>query len=336
MASSLRDYEDHLREQEEAPRVPGPIRFAVLVFLAVALGLTEHGIRRRFPLPVLPLDWYLLWTISGGWLLVSGWIALGVRRSRRLRAQLLWLLCAVGALGLEYAWAEWDWRPMQRMEGIVHELAFEEADAATMKARAAREAADGRIDARISELRRTAAEATGQSAAALRGWLAWKTLLRTGERKRLGALYDLSDLAVAKMTFEEMKAKRDSIGVAVTRLRAASKQLEDLLREGPGRLQQELVEAGVWEWRADALSQSHGQISSARFWERIYQLEARMTAHYGEFLRSLDQPDAFERRGDAPSTAALWLRRVAEVESEHRQMLRQLEAARAMRVRGQQ
>lgn len=329
--SSLRDYEQHLREKPEAPFVPGPARFVGLVLCALALAAAEHWIRRQFPFPVLPFDRYLFAGIVLGWLLVASLIALGVHRSRRLRAQLLWLGCGVLLLAGEWAVAEWDWRPAARLQSAMKQLNFESADAQTMRTLEARRAAESRIDAQLKELRDSVSEATGQSAATLRGWVQWKSSLRPHERGRAESSLELLSLMGRGASAEAIYAQRERIALTIDRLNKSCQALMQAAENLPTEYRRAMLEAGVWEWRAERMKDEMERDRTRLGWQRIYHLESRQAECYREILKIVERLEARRQFGDRapleianPRDIESWRAAIEVTAAEHARVLGEL------------
>ncbi|MBS0659889.1 MAG: hypothetical protein JSR82_16745 [Verrucomicrobia bacterium] len=330
--SSLRDYQEHLREKEEPPLVPGPARFGGLVLCALALALAEHWIRRQFPWPVLPFDQALFAGLAAGWLLVAGLIALGVHRARRMRTQLLWLGCGLLALAAEWGVAEWDWRPAERLRGAIARVRFEEADAQTMVTLEARKGAEDRLDRQLAALRDSVVEASGQSAATLRGWVQVKMATRPAERSRAESLMELATVASRATGPEAMFEQRERIASAVEKLSKACHALMEEAEQRPDRIHQAMLDAGVWEWRANRLKEELRRDEIRFGWRRIYQLEARRAECYQEILKVLGQVQPrwkLEERIAIPPAQARdimsWLAAIEVVNVEHSRLLAELQ-----------
>lgn len=330
--SSLRDYQEHLREKEEPPLVPGPARFGGLVLCALALALAEHWIRRQFPWPVLPFDQALFAGLAAGWLLVACLIALGVHRARRMRTQLIWLGCGLLALAAEWGVAEWDWRPAERLRGAIAKVRFEEADARTMTTLEARKGAEDRLDRQLAALRDSVVEASGQSAATMRGWVQAKIAIRPAERGRAESLIELATVAARTSTPESMYEQRERIAAAVARLTRSCEALMHEAENRPTVIRQAMIDAGVWEWRADRLKDQLASDDSRYGWRRLYQLEVRQADCYLEILKIYGQVEARRQYGDrAPLAPAntrdieSWVAAIGVVHAEHSRLLAELQ-----------
>lgn len=318
-----------MREKGEAPLIPGPVRFTIMVLIGLALGFAEHWIRRRFPWPLLSFDWYLLGGIAGGWTLVAGIFSLSVHPSRRMRSQIIWLSVGVLLLAGEWAYAEYEWRPMQRLQSSLRDLAFEEADAWTMPDPQARRAAEGRVDARIAELREAVAESSGQAAAYMRGFLAWKAKRRAAERERIEAVIQIAAVERKGLRGETLYEHRASLNEAIRQLSKASQALMDATQTAVEDLRQSLLEAGVWEWQVERQTGGSALAEAQLRWWRVYQLEGRMADSYGRLLKIVEDvhsklPPGYTGPVRYPDDVGVWISALQVTAMEHRRILQEV------------
>lgn len=317
--STLRAYEEHMREKGEAPLVPGPMRFLIMVLTGLALGFAEHWIRRQFPLPVLAFDWYLLIGIAAFWTVCAGLLSLSVHRDRRMRSQLVWLAVGLALLGAEWAIAEWDWRPATRLAREAQAYDFGVADARTMRTLDSFRAAQERIDARLAELRASVAHASGQSAASLRGWLGWRAALRPAERARDEGMFEITLLTSRNASTAEWLANA-RIATVAEELNAACATLMKHSENLPAEFRQALLDAGVWEWRTERAVTAMESRSMRYHWVRVYQLEARLA----DCIRSMVKAAA--KTPPNPREVDSWAVAIPYVAAEHAKLMSELRA----------